>query len=174
MPCPSARRSGQAPEQTRRGGRRGGPWGGLGASPRRSWSPARPAAGLAEPEQQEKLTFTGARGLRYGFISEFLLEIAFFWFFFWSISSMRKKKHILLPLSFRTRSSGMWFGCLIASHHPEPPWGSCHPLRLTVGSGTGQGTPVPQSLQALQHLPHKWDLSQFRVWRGLESSPACS
>lgn len=143
MPCPSAGRgAAQAPEQPRH--RRGGPWGGARGQPL-----VLPAA---EPEQQEELAFTGARGLCCGFISEFLLENLFY-FFFRNISSMRKremkmkktkKKRIPLPLGFGTRSSAMWLGCLMASRHPEPPWGSCHPPRLTAGSGTGHGDPGPQ------------------------------
>lgn len=46
-------------------------------------------AELAETEQQEKLMFTGARGLCCGFIL----------FYFFNINSMRKKKKLtLLPL----------------------------------------------------------------------------
>lgn len=57
MPCPSGGAAAAAPQPSR------------GAAAGEGLSPALPAAGPAEPEQQEELAFTGAPGLCCGFIS---------------------------------------------------------------------------------------------------------
>lgn len=114
MGCPAPAPGVERHKPRSRGGDR--PRGGARGQP-----PALPEpwAGLAEPEQQEKLTLTGGRGavLWFHFGIFFSLEIGFWGFFlFWNIGSVRKKmtkkkeKHILLPLWFGNRSSGMWFG----------------------------------------------------------------
>lgn len=92
-----------------------------------SWSPALPthAAGLAGTEQQEELTFTGARGLLWGYFGVFLFVLM-------NISSMRKKKKKNPSASTLICKQELWdMVGLMASHHPgqpEPLGGFCHPL----------------------------------------------